>query len=65
MILVKTDTPAKSKVVGEETTVDVANGVTLVIETTPAGVEILSATPPAGKKWENVKIFVDMDEVSV
>ncbi len=64
MILVTTATPAKKKVTGEET-LSVANGVTLVIETTPGGAETLSATPPPGKRWENVKIFVDMDEVDV
>ena len=60
--LVRRTLPARTKLTGEQGDLVVAAGQTLVIETSPGGVEVLSAECPAGKTWR-VSISVSIDEV--
>lgn len=46
---------------GRVTGFEVNDGQTLKIETSPSGAEILSRSPPAGKKW-NANIVVQIVE---
>jgi hypothetical protein len=43
---------------------DLPAGKHLKIETSPAGVEILDAVVPTGKKWTSVKISVEVQEAA-
>ncbi len=53
--------PASTTLHGEETGVVVAAGKSIVIETTPGGLDICNETVPAGKVW-TVSIGVNIVE---
>lgn len=59
-----TQTPAQTRLHGEEIGHIVNAGQTLKIETSPGGNEILDVTVPAGKQW-SVIVNVDIRETDV
>ncbi len=64
MELVKTSLPVRVSQNGEQGGIVITAGQTLTIETSPAGVEVLSVVVPVGKQWTTT-IHVSIDEESV
>lgn len=62
MAIILTDHATPGRVVKSGSdSVNVPVGASLVVETTPDGAEVLSATCPAGKIW-NARIIVEITE---
>ena len=60
-------TPAREEKIfrsGQQTGIEVSPGQSITIETSPAGREILRASPPVGKKW-NVTCRIEIREIDI